>query len=333
MLAELLSNSIEKQAKPAVVFKPKRCLRSRLNSNACDLCLSLCPKKALALSGRKIVFTAELCTGCMACVSGCPNDAFASGFDLASLLPVLHGREIDAPVVLSCGRPRRHVNQITIPCIGLFSEPALAAFNAVAVREFYLDVQRCADCGNGHVRDLLQKRLQGIIKKNGRATDLNIRCLSGKNLEDTAPGRQRRFFLHMAKNSLVGLGRDAASVFVPSGKTEEREREVEKGAAMTPRLLQQAFDLLPADAVQKKELLLAYFYALKANENCDLCPSCTGMCPSGALKRRTGKEGKQLIFISAKCSGCGLCVAFCKKKGLTLLPGAKNAPGAALAIA
>ena len=332
MFAELLLNSIEQQAEPAVAFNPKRCLRSRLNSNACEICLSLCKKKALMLSGRKIIFKEEQCSGCMVCVSGCPNDAFESGFDLSSLLPVLSGNEVDKPVVLSCSKTRCHANQITIPCIGLLSEPVLAALHSVVAYPFYLDVHQCADCDNGHVLKLLHERMQGIIKKSGPASDLQIRYFTGENSREVTSGQQRRFFLRMAKNSMIDLGREVSSVFVPPNKQEEQGTEVEKGAAMVSRLLQQALDLLPQDAVQKKELLLSYFYTLKTNENCDLCPSCTGMCPTGALKRRTNKGAKRLIFISAKCSGCNLCVEFCRKKGVVLLPGAKNDPGFALPV-
>lgn len=326
MFAELLLNSIEKQAKPAVVFNPKRCLRSRLNSNACDLCLSLCKKKALTLSGKKIVFTEDQCAGCMACVSSCPNDAFESGFDLSSLLLVLSGNVVDEPVVLSCGKTRRHANQITIPCIGILSESVLAALNSVASHPFYLDVYRCTDCNNSHVLNLMNERMQGIKTNVGQTSDLKIRYITVENFSEANPGQQRRFFLQMAQNSLVDLGGDALPVFVPSDKTEERDKELKKGAAMISRLLRQALDLLPQGAVQEKELLHSYFYTLKTNENCDLCPSCTGMCPTGALKRKNIDGGKQLDFNSAMCSGCGLCRDFCKNQALTLRQGCKDAP-------
>lgn len=334
MIAELLLNTLDAHDQMAVVFNPKRCLRSRLNSNGCEICLTHCPRKALALRERTIVFSADRCTGCMTCVAECPNDAFASRVDISFLLQEIHNINSRNPVVLSCDKAAPHDNRIPIPCIGLLSEPVLAALNCVAANEFYLDIHQCADCDNGQVLNLLHERIQRIVKKSGQAGDLKIRYLSVGNFIATTPEQQRRKFLRMAKKSMIDLGKGASTAFVSVGKQGERkELGGGKEAVSVSRFLQQALHQLPNDAVREQELLHSYFYTSKTTSSCDLCPLCTGICPTGALKRKTDGEKKQLSFTSSKCSGCGICVEFCRKDALEILPGVTTDPGITQAIA
>lgn len=330
MLAGLLFNSIEKRLLPAVAFDPGRCLRTRLGSSTCDQCLASCKNKALTLQDGKIVLQADHCTECMSCIAECPNDALTCGFDLPALLRMVHESRHGEPVVLSCGKsPVHHANRFTIPCIGLFSEPVLAAMNVAASREFYLDIHGCADCGNGHILGALQARMLGILSKNGSSAGLKLRYLTEKNFRLASYRQQRRSFLGMVKSNLAGLGEAAAPVV---RTTDNVHRD--KSAAAVSLLLQQALAMLPENDTAARKLLLSYPYTLTANDRCDLCPRCTGMCPTGALKRHSNSSGeKKLYFTSAKCSGCGLCVAFCNKKALTLQPGAQDPPDTARVIA
>jgi ferredoxin len=338
MFAGLLFDRIARQAHPAVGFYPHRCLRSRLSSNECELCLALCAPKAITLDDGKIVFRQELCTGCMACVSGCPNDALGCDFDFAALLQALRATTGEEQVVLSCAAKLPHAGQITLPCLGLLTEPILAALNSIAPAGFFLDTLQCQACRNGHILELLHAGVRGLEEKTGRA-GLKLHYLTGENYRPAPAGQPRRSFLRLAGSSIFAFGRDAAAGFTSPGRQEKPDQKPDqkltKEATMLPHLLHRAFALLPEEDGPEKELLLAYFYTLKTNADCNLCPSCTGMCPTGALKRRSNAEDlKQLTFISARCSGCNLCVLFCRKKALTLDRGGVNInPGAPLAIA
>jgi ferredoxin len=138
----------------------------------------------------------------------------------------------------------------------------------------------------------------------------------------------------MAKNSMIDLGKDAAKAYNQDEKEpKKKEPAVEKDGVFVSRFLHQALRHLPSDAVQEKELLHSYLFTSRTTERCDLCPLCTGMCPTGALKRKAYGEIKQLSFTSSKCSGCGICVAFCRKDALEILPGPTTDPGVTQAIA
>lgn len=329
MLAGLLFKRLEKQTAAVVAFNRQRCLRSRLNTNTCDLCVSLCQKQALAVSGRKIVFSADRCTGCMACVSGCPNDAFSCGFDFSSLPAAINRKAIDEPVVLSCGKSPHQAGEINLPCLGLLSEPVLLALHCAAQKDFFLDVQPCVDCENRQLLAILPGRLQGISNRIGRESGLRIDCLTEEKIKRLTAEPERRYFLNLLKKTVVSLGREAAAATARSLSPEKKNSPGtdEKEEVMFSRLLVEALGLLPNDADQEKELLHSCFYTLKISRDCTLCPLCTGMCPTGALKLKKENDRKQLYFISAKCSGCGLCRDFCKKRALELSRGFDGDPG------
>lgn len=331
MLAGLLFNTLEKQLLPAVSLEPGRCLRSRLGKNPCARCLTRCVHKALTADGGTISFHDDRCTECMICISTCPNDALRCGFDLQGLLRVLHENRDGEPVVLSCGRSPSYVpGRLAIPCIGLFSEPVLAAMNVVAARAFYLDIHACHDCDNGHALGLLQERMSGILGRNDRKAELRLRCITDATSRPASHRQARRSFLGVIKKNMADLGRPAA----PLENAATEERCSAKEASAGPLLLRQALAMLPLDDDPARRLLHSYFHTLTANDDCDLCPRCTGMCPTGALKRLRNDAGKkQLSFSSAKCSGCGLCVAFCNKKALTLRAGVLHFPETAMVIA
>lgn len=337
MIAGLLFNRLNKQERTAVSFEQSRCLRSRWNRNTCKICVSLCKQKALALHDRSIVFHKEKCTGCLACLMECPNDAFNSSFDYTSLLATVRRPLRDGPaVVFCCGNSADadRANTATIPCLGLLSEPILAALHCASSQDFYLDVRRCAGCENGHVLSLLHARIEKIIQKIGQASLLKIRYLTKNEEQPPTMAKQRRYFLNVVKSSVVELGREMLACDTdPCTQNTCCVLMHQKDAAKLYWLLQQTLSLLADDAVPEKQLLFSYFFTLTANNACNLCPSCTGMCPTGALKRSKEEGGKKLTFSSSKCSGCGLCVEFCRKKALTLRPGADITFQAAVPIA
>lgn len=335
MLAGLLFDRIEKTTEAEVSFSCIRCLRSRLNTNTCERCVSHCHSKALTIVNRTVSFSEEKCTGCMVCVSACPNEAFSYDSDLATLLSAVTNAQEGQPARISCKRSRSPAPAAVIPCLGLLSEPILAAMHSIAAQDFFLDVRHCSDCENTPILNLLQNRIQSIINKIGESSHLKIRYFLGDSGGKTDVGQQRRFFLHAVKKSMVGLGRDAVGDACGSGfmTAELQENQKQKDATSISLLLRKALSMLGVETATERKLLLTYLYSLSCSDACDLCPSCSGMCPTGAMKRRTENETKHLYFTSAKCSGCGLCVEFCRKKALTLRPGISEAPDAAVKLA
>ena len=124
-LASLI-NIVSEQSHIATLI-PQRCLRKRLNTNNCSLCLDSCRSGALSLNGREIVLDEGCCTGCMGCVSACPQDALTTKCDLVEMFDSLQEKS-NVNVLVSCYHQKQlQAEEIIVPCLGIFSKPILAA--------------------------------------------------------------------------------------------------------------------------------------------------------------------------------------------------------------
>ena len=327
MLTNLLFDRIVSKTESAGVrFLGRRCLRSRFNKNQCRACLDECQEDALSFDGRTISFKQTTCTGCMRCASVCPNDAFDAGVDLSHFLEILDDSN---QVVLTCRENAHFQPTLFIPCVGFLSEPLLAAMNIVALENFYVDVTHCHDCRNNHCLSSFYEKMEKLTDrtKNNRLIALKNRSTI-KVVRSVDEGGTRRSYLHFAKRTIVNLGRKAVcseqtDTIPPQGHTD-------KGPVAASIFLHNGYKNSPEDV---KDVLLPYFYSVKVTGHCNLCPCCQGMCPTGALKRTAdGRGGKRLMFTSSACSGCGLCVDFCKRKAIEVSRGITGDPGEALRI-
>jgi NAD-dependent dihydropyrimidine dehydrogenase PreA subunit len=262
----------------------------------------------------------------MRCASVCPNDAFDAGVDLTHLLEILGN---SSQVVLTCRDSSHFQQKLLIPCIGFLSEPLLAAMNSVALENFYVDVTHCHDCNNNHCLSPFYKKLDNLIDRNKNNRLIPLKNSSEINAVLSVDGGEtRRSYLRFAKRSIIDLGKEA--LCVGQTNTISSQKHADKGPVLASLLLHYAYKNSPEDA---KEVLLSYFYTVKVTGNCNLCPGCQGMCPTGALKRTADGEGeKQLMFISSACSGCELCQNFCKRNAIEVTRGIAGDPGEPLRI-
>lgn len=313
---------MEQQSRTAVAFDTRSCLRSRYNRNECDRCLSVCHTHALILNERIVSFSSASCSECHACVAACPTDAITCTFDLSTVLSALHYYNGEAPLILTCGKSGCYANQFLIPCIGLFSEPVLASMHCASAKDFLLDVHRCASCENHAVLDRLQQNIRSLSDKLLKPGELKIQLLHDRDQHQSRLHGARRFFLQQAASSLLDWGREAsAKLFVTNAKAPDR-MEKEKNVSETSRLLETALDITQQENGKYANLLYSYRFHVTTDASCDCCSACSGMCPTGALKRVLVDGEKRLLFSSTRCNGCGLCVAFCRKKAIHLHSGA-----------
>ncbi len=318
LIEKLCSSSVVK-----IEFDIKRCLRSRFNKNNCLNCLQICRSGALELHGRQIVFDAEKCTNCMQCTA-CPNDAFVDSIDILSLLQALAIKK--EAVLLSCEQGIDNDNRIVVPCIGFLSEPLLAAINSVVREKCFLDISRCVECANNHCLTALHRNMENFAHKIKHSGEIRLKCHFDKQFGLADDGENgRRSFLRLIRKTITDMGKEAVTFqFADSERTEDPHSK-KQGRNLSA--LQYAFSTASDERMFEKEALREYFFSVNTNGYCDCCPSCTGMCPTGALKRKKENDKKQLTFISANCSGCGLCVDFCRKDALILKSGFSGDPG------
>lgn len=294
-------------------FIESRCLRKRLNKCNCSCCISSCPAGALSLREHQVLFDKEICSSCMRCVAVCPNEAFLSPKnDLHAQIESLLNQKY---IVFTCPLKNHiHPDDKVIPCMGLLSIELLFTLGVVGPPTIAFNVAGCSGCRNKASSDAFQKSLKQIEK---HASDL----LSAKFVVLEEPDRERpdnkgnrRYFISTLANNLASV--------VTSSQLTLKSGESGKAATTTRRVPQKTelIKLLLELDENKGNVLLPPLCAhqIDVSSECTLCPLCTGICPTGALKIDRTKEVKQLMFNSRLCSGCGLCVSFCKQKAISL---------------
>lgn len=321
MLSGLLFDRLSAASRPAVSFNPRRCLRARFNGSTCLACVEECQSNALTFNGKAISFDAEKCTSCLRCSATCPNDALTDETDLELFFEAVRKRE---KIVLTCVKGRQCEGKVNIPCIGFLSEPILASLNILSKGKVILDIERCGDCINGHCLEKIRGALSSIASRNPESFLIKIVLTSNK---EDIPGLERkiarRFFLKDAGKAIINSANLIAGDKNKSGQEDQRFKKNSTRNTL-------ALNYVMAHTSDRNDLGLlgSYYYTLEATDNCTICPLCTGMCPTGALKRKkTDSSYHQLVFDGSRCSGCGLCVEFCNKDALTILPASRDTAG------
>jgi ferredoxin len=317
MFSGLLFDRFTAETKPAVLFKSRRCLRARFSGSNCLACVVECQSGALIHTGKTISFDAEKCSGCLRCTAVCPNDAFTDNIDLELLLETVRTRE---KIVLSCQKGCQFEEKIQIPCIGFLSEPLLAAINALSSKEVILDVRPCRGCVNEHCLNVIRTRLSLITHKDQSGISPKITLVrDSKDIPGLDKGTARRLFLKKTGKIIADFSTELGGAACSMGSPESSDM---KSPAKDQQALKIAREYVGDENIVKN--LYHYLFWITATESCTRCPLCSGMCPTGALKRKKKDGSNHLSFTSENCSGCGLCVEFCKNNVLTLRQGVEH---------
>ena len=313
-LAERLKNS----EPPALESITRRCLRNRFQGSSCDRCARECPVAAIRFEPGKIIVDAKRCVGCLACTAVCPSEALVGSDSRLAAAPakVVAGKAVS----LCCEKGVRTGEEIIIPCLGALSEEHLVAFAVRSRQGVTLQLTRCAACRSSFVPEILARRLQALESKLGSdgLTSL-VRLILQE--EETEAGQavvaNRRDFFRVFWN--VSYHTATETITTLQAETNPREKHAHKHQPARLSLLRQVL----ADSGEEADCLatLPLFFTLSVNNDCNFCGACAGMCPTGALKNVRENGVKQLQFVWANCSGCGLCLEFCRKKALTLVAG------------
>lgn len=298
------------ESPPQLLLHPERCLRSRLNTNQCQRCLESCPSKALSVASRKIRLDNTQCTGCMACVSACPQDALASDHNLDQLLAPFRSR---ADVVVSClHQVQNHPDEITIPCVGILSKQVLAVILLSDCRSVSFNLAGCSECCNHQVSNLFMLDCKQITQELSDKHSTKV-VLVEKREQLSTFRRDRRSYLTKIREIVVDVSkrRSLSSQLAPLVES--------KGGRRTPFKTKIVKEMLTRlDRESQKKILGLFGYNLSISEDCNCCPLCKGICPTGAINIDRSGKSKKFKFEMLDCNGCGLCVEFCKISALSL---------------
>ena len=319
-LADTLTERLKHRAASTLDHISRRCLRTRFQGSSCDRCARECPAEAIRLAPGKITIDRKRCAGCLACTAVCPAEALV-GLDsrlAAASAKVVAGKAAS----LCCEKGIRTGEEIVFPCLGALSKEQLLAFAARSGKDVSLRLSCCSDCRAAAVPEILARRLQALESRMGRdGLCSRIRLLMTKEEEAAAEqagaASSRRAFFRAFRDISFHAATETISII--KADPDPKEQHAHKHQPARLALLHQA---LTESAGEAARLAMGHlFFTLTANSECNFCGGCAGMCPTGALKNTREEEVKQLIFTWAKCSGCGLCLEFCRKKALTLVAG------------
>ena len=305
-----LFTNIFSEPSSRVALKPKRCLRRRLNTNQCKSCLDICPTGALRLNGREIALDEAKCSGCMACVTACPQDALVNDYDLGKFLGAFRA---DRDIVVSCVRQAQsHPDEITVPCVGILSKQVLTAIVVSGCKTVTFNIIGCSECCNRNVSNTFIATCKQISETFSYTNSATLILANQKGQLQNA-NVDRRFYLAKLQKLVIDV--------TPKYFSLDRDNQIDK--KKTTRRLPYKTQLVKklvahSDQDSQKKILALFGHRLSVSDDCTCCPLCKGICPTGAISIERSEQVKTLKFEMLDCSGCGLCVEFCKKGALSL---------------
>lgn len=314
-----------------VAFQSGLCAHSRSRITGCTRCLDVCPAAAIQPDGDAVAIDPYLCGGCGSCNSVCPTQAASYAYPsdqfqaertrtlLSTYLsnggkrPVLvvHATEHGTGLIDACARFGRGLPARAIP----FSVHETTAINA----EF-----------------LLTAFAYGAER---------IVLLAGEKRRAELDGLAQQAGL--AESILTGLGYDSGLVEVLVSDDPDTleaalwdarkpKRAVTNAASFLPQPEKRTNMRLATDHLRKHAPDPTDHVALPPGsafgrlridaENCTLCLSCVGACPTNALTDNPDRP--QLAFQESACIQCGLCKNTCPEKVIALEPRYRFGEGA-----
>ncbi|MCP3888488.1 MAG: hypothetical protein GY702_06395 [Desulfobulbaceae bacterium] len=297
------------ESPPQLTLYRERCLRSRLNTNKCQRCIEVCSSGALSVNNRKIVLDVARCTGCMSCVAACPQDAVTSDFDLDKML---NSFRTGHDIFVSCIRQEQiYPDEITLPCVGILSKEVLTAVILCGCRTVSFNVAGCGRCRNYDISNTFQGNCKQIFEELSESLLTKVTLIDKKEHLPKAKV-DRRSFLTKILDTAINVPKQR---FLSKRATPVETQNNRRRIPFKTNLLKKV--LTNVDQISQQKIHRLFDHNLVVSEECNCCPLCKGICPTGAIKIVHSAQIKRLKFTKLDCNGCGLCVEFCKKNALS----------------
>lgn len=307
LLTDILSAPPQKLA-----FDEKHCLRKRLSSSDCSYCIDSCPSEALSLNNGKILLNTQKCSDCMQCLAVCPNEAFHQpGYSFDSGFRPTQDCQ---PLFISCSRQSaEHPDDQIVPCMGMFSVELLLLLGMTGPPVISFNISNCSTCENKASSYHFVKTLEYLEEHASSLLKTEFDVVKNRSHTEFSQIISRRDFISNVGNNCISAVK-SQFCFEKTGTAVSPSQA--RRIPYKTRLIKKMIDL--TDNEEKEQILSLCSHQVSISSECTLCPLCTGICPTGAIKVKRLNGNKQLLFNAALCSGCGLCVSFCKKKAISL---------------
>ncbi|WP_457630536.1 4Fe-4S dicluster domain-containing protein [Oceanithermus sp.] len=294
MLDNLLGAFL-KLTDPTPRYTGSRCLVEKYAVGGCDECLQVCPHEAIDLSHFRVEIDDTRCTGCGLCVQVCPGLALEYALG-PTQEAITKGRG-----QLKCSRAEGGGQEVF--CLGRLT-PGLLAEAGSRLGPLVLARGDCEKCkiGGPAVPEQLEKV---IAEARLYYPELEV-TVTTEALPGPVFGRRELF-----RQLMGGTVRVAAEVIPEPPRQLGFDEDAEEGGLHGELRLRRAAARRSRGEVR--------WPAVAVSDACTLCPVCTNVCPTGAIRReRDGDEFVLELEVSA-CTGCGACIASCPPQAMELV--------------
>lgn len=302
------------------------CKRLRYRPSDCARCREICPEDAISLAAGPRVD--ERCSGCGLCLTACPTEVFRDPRDTEALFlrqaTSLLRREPAHPeqLIVRCHRAAREDRGVLdVPCLGSLSENVLVGAALAGFEGIILKRGRCSRChlrkGGALIEDLVNntRRLLASLALGG--------VLVGVTEQDR-PAGERISRKELFSRIGTGLRRRAAGVVPQGGGGADGAAgggvaSADEGSRSPGReLLRRLIKARPAEAFEPVRYAPGGRWGRLRVEarRCVACGTCAAVCPTGSLMAAREKGYYRLLFSSALCTDCGLCVEACAEDAI-----------------
>jgi ferredoxin len=287
-LLDNLLNAFLKATDPRPRYTESRCLLYKNSVGGCDRCYQVCPHGAVRLEGFRVELDEVLCTGCGLCTGVCPGVALE--YPLGAIQEAL----IRGKGQIRCSKAEGKGEEVL--CLGRLT-PGLLAEAGSRFGKVVLARGDCATCRIGGPS--VPEHLERMAEEARRYHPVEVEVVEGP-LPGEPVGRRELF------QALLGSARRAAAEMVPEPPLPAPEEEKDLPAELRLRL------------VAARRASEVRWPRIRVEEGCTLCPVCTNVCPTEAVRRvREGEEYVLLLKVEA-CTGCGACVESCPPQVIRL---------------
>jgi ferredoxin len=308
--------------KPIYVnFDESLCAHSRNKISGCSRCLDVCPAGAIQSTGDHVSIDPGICGGCGLCGAVCPSGAAQTAYPsidrqlgaIQNLLTyyleaggksarlLIHDNTYGTEMIEAIARHGRGlpaaVLPLTVHSVGRTGHDVMVAAVALGYEQVILLLNPEKNAEN---EPLKAEMLLAEAMLAGVGADANNRILL---IDDADPDMVAE---KLYSNSVKSKSKPAP--FSPIGAPRSMTRLAMRGLAKVNKISEKLIKL-PQNA--------PYGRVDIDTENCTVCLSCVSACPAGALQ--DNPDAPQLLFREDACLQCGICVATCPEKVISLV--------------